>query len=62
LAAVPIAVEDIGLRQGNPVVAKTDGCRQKNVAVDYFTVVPDLLGLALEQRDSPAQLVMLSGS
>jgi hypothetical protein len=62
LAAVPIAVEDIALRQGNPVVAKTDGCRQKNVAVDYFTVVLDLLGLALEQRDSPAQLVMLSGS
>jgi hypothetical protein len=30
--------------------------------VDYFTVVPDLLSLALEQRDSPAQLVMLSGS
>jgi hypothetical protein len=55
-------MEDIALRQGNPVVAKTDDRRQKNVAVDYFTVVLDLLGLALEQRDSPAQLVMLSGS
>ncbi len=55
-------MEDIGLRQGNPIVAKTDDRRQKNVAVDYFTVVPDLLSLALEQRDSPAQLVMLSGS
>jgi len=55
---VPIAVEDIAPRQGDllvgnvNVVAQADDGGQRDVAVDYFAIVLDLLGLALEQKDN----------